>query len=84
MLGEHRIMIETSCHFLYSLDSFGHGGYSFLKQQYVEMVPEPLQSHSSVCGFSTITAAFHLFRFRQKETTGSHDVNGLSFLSNLK
>ena len=32
--------------------------------------------------FFTIYAAFHLFKFRQDEVTGLHDVNVLSFLSN--
>ena len=46
------------------------------------MMPAPLQSHPSVCGFYTIYAAFHLFKFRQEEITGVHDVNVLSFISN--
>ena len=46
------------------------------------MVPEPLQSHPSFCGFYEIYAAFHLFKFRQQEITGVHDVNVLSFISN--
>ena len=47
------------------------------------MMPAPLQSHSSVCGFYTIHAAFHLFKFRQEEITGVHDVSLLSFISNF-
>ena len=38
-------------------------------------MPAPLQSHPNVCGFYTIHAAFHLFKFRQEEITGVHDVN---------
>ena len=82
MQGEHWIMIANSREKLYSTDSLGRKKYSFLKQQYEQMMPEPLQSHPSVCGFYTIYAAFHLFKFRQEEITGAHDVNVLSFISN--
>ena len=51
-------------------------------EHYKQMMPAPLQSHPSVCGFYTIYAAFHLFKFRQEESTGVHDVNVLSFISN--
>ena len=82
MQGEHWIMIAKSCQKLYFADSLGRKKYSFLKQQYEQMMPEPLQSHPSVCGFYTIYAAFHLFKFRHEEITGVHDVNVLSFISN--
>ena len=82
MQGEHWIMIAKSRHKLYFADSLGCKGYSFLKQQYEQMMPEPLQFQTSVCGFYTIYAAFHLFKFEQKEITGVHDVNVLSFISN--
>ena len=82
MQNEHWIRIANSCHFLYFADSLGRKNYSFLKQQYEQMSREPLQSHSSVCGFYTIYAAFHLFKFRQEEVTGVHDVNVLSFINN--
>ena len=80
--GEHWIMIANSRHKLYFADSLGRKKYSFLKQQYEQMMPEPLQSHPSVGGFYTIYAAFYLFKFRQEEITGVHDVNVLSFISN--
>ena len=67
---------------LYFTDSLGRKKYSSLKQQYEQMMPEPLQSHPSVCGFYTIYIAFHLFKFRQEEITGVYDVNVLSFISN--
>ena len=51
-------------------------------QQYEQMMPEPLQSHPSVCGFYTIYATFHLFKFWQEDITGVHDVNVISFMSN--
>ena len=82
MQGEHWIMIANSRQKLYFADSLGRKKYSFLKQQYEQMMPEPLKSHPSVCGFYTIYAAFHLFKFRQEEITGVHDVNVLSFISN--
>ena len=82
MQGEHWIMIANSRQKLYFADSLGRKKYSFFKQQFEQMMPEPLQSHPSVCGFYTIYAAFHLFKFRQEEITGVHDVNVLSFKSN--
>ena len=74
-------MIANSHQKLYFADSLGRKKYSFLKQQNEQLMPEPLQSHPSVCGFYTIYAAFHLFKFRQKEITGVHDVNVLSSLN---
>ena len=82
MQGEHWIMIENFQHELNFADSLGCKGYSFLKQHYKQMMPAPLQSHPSVCGFYSIYAAFHLFKFQQEEITGVHDDNVLSFFSN--
>ena len=82
MQGEHWIMIANSGQKFHFADSLGRKKYSFLKQQYEQIMPAPLQSHPSVCGFYTIYAAFHLFKFQQKEITGVHDVNVLSFISN--
>ena len=82
MQGDRWIKIANSCQKLYFADSLGRKKYSFLKQQNEEMVPEPLQSHPSVCGFYTIYAAFHLFKFRQEKISAVHDVNVLSFISN--
>ena len=75
-------MIANSRQKLYFADTFGCKIYSFLKQQYEQMTPEPLQSPPNVCGFYTKYAAFHLFKFQQEEITGVHDVNVLSFISN--
>ena len=80
MQGEHWLMIATSCQKLYFADSLGREKYSFLKQQCEQMMPQPLQSHPSVCGFYTIFAACHLLIFRQEEITGVHGVNVLSFI----
>ena len=74
MQGKHWIMIATSCQSLFLPDSFCRDLYSFFKQTYKEMLPEPLQSHPSVCGFYTAYAGFLLFDFRQEVTTGDHDV----------
>ena len=83
MQGEHWIMIANFRHELYFADSLRCKRYSFLNNQhYKQMMPAPLQSHPSVCGFNTIDAAFHLFRFRQEEIIGVHVVNVLSFISN--
>ena len=81
MQGEHWIMIAIFRHEIYFGDSLGCKGYSFLKRHYKQMMPAPLQSHPSVCGFYTVYAAFHLFKFQQEENTGVHDVNVLSFIS---
>ena len=82
MQGEHWIMVANCQHELYFADFFGRKGYSFLKQHYKQMTPAPLQSHPSLCGFYTINAAFHLFKFQQEEITAVHDINVLSFISN--
>ena len=79
--GEHWIMVEKSCQKLYFSDSLDRKEYSSLKQQYEQMMPEPLQSHPSFCGFYTIYAAFNLFKFRQNEIAGVQDVNVLSLMS---
>ena len=82
MQGEHWIIIAKFRHEMYFADFLGCEGYSFLNNQhYKQMMPAPLPSHPSVCGFYTIYAAFHLFKFRQEETTGVHNVNVLSFMS---
>ena len=84
MQGEHWIMIANFQQELYFADSLGGKRYSFFKNQhYKQMMPALLQSHPSVCGFVTIYAAFHLFKLQQKEITGDHDVNVLSFISNF-
>ena len=75
-------MIANSPQKLCFADSLGREKYSFLKQHYEQMMPERLQSNPSVCGFYTIYAAFHLFKFRQEENTGVCDVIVLSFISN--
>ena len=82
MQGEHWIKIGNSRQILYFADSLDRKKYSFLKMHYEQMMPEPLQSYPSVCGFYTIYAAFHLFKFRQEEITEVHDVNVISFIFN--
>ena len=83
--GEHWIIIAKFHHALYFANSFGlsMNNYPFLKQNYSQMIRTRLQNHPSVCGFYTIYAAFHLFKFQQEEITGVHDVNVLSFISNF-
>ena len=82
MQGEHWMMIANYRHQLSFADSLGEQKHSFLMQLYKHTMPELLQSHPSVCRFSTIYAAFHPLRFRQEEITGVHDVKVLSFISN--
>ena len=85
MQGEHWIMIANSRQKkMYFADSLGHRKYKLIKQQYEQMMPEPLRSHPIVCGLCTIFSVFHLFRFRQEEIRGVHDVNMLSFISNYR
>ena len=81
MQGEHWIMVAIFRHEVFFADSLGRKKYSFLKQHYKQMMSAPVQSHQSVCGFYTIHAAFHLFKFLQEEITGFHDVNVLYFIS---
>ena len=84
MQVEQGIMIANFRHEFYFADSLGCKGYNFLNNQhYKQIMPAPLQSHPSVCGFYTIYAAFHLFKFRQEEIRGVHDINVLFFISNL-
>ena len=84
MQGEHWIKVANFRHELCFAESLGCKWYSFLNNQhYKQMMPAPLQSHPSICGFYTIYAAFHLFKFQQEEITGVHDVNVLSFISNF-
>ena len=80
--GEQWIMIANLRQKLYFPDSLGRKKYNFLKQQYEQTMPEPLQSYPNVCGFYMMYAAFHLFKFRQEEITGVHDVNVPSFIKN--
>ena len=78
--GEHWIMIANFRHELYFADSLGCKAYTFLNNQhYKQMMPACLPSHPSVCDFYTIYAAFHLFKFRQEEITGNHEVNVLMY-----
>ena len=67
MQGEHWIMIANSRQILCFAVSLGRKMCSSVKQQYEEMIPEPLQSHPSVCGFYTIYEAFHFFKFWREE-----------------
>ena len=80
MQAEHWIIIANSCHNLCFADSLSR--LSFLKQQYDQMMPEPLHFHSSVCGFYAIYTAFHHFKLRQGEITGVNNVFVISFTSN--
>ena len=73
-------MTANYCQILCFAGSLCRTKYSFLKQQYEKKMPEPLQSYPSGCGFYTLSAAFHFFKFRQEEPTGIQDVNVPSLL----
>ena len=75
-------MIASSCHKVYFADTLGLGKYRLLKEHYKQILPELLQSHTSVRGFYMIYAAFHLFSFRQEKITEVHENNVLSFVKN--
>ena len=75
MQGEHWKMIANACQKMNFANILGRKRYTFLKQQKDQLMPEPLPSHPSVCGFYTIYATFPLFKVRQEEITGVHDVN---------
>ena len=81
--GEHWIMIAKFHNDLYFADSLGLSinNWPFLKQNYSQMIRTRLQVNPTVCGFCTIGAAFHLFKFQQEEITGNDDVNILCFIS---
>ena len=83
--GEHCIMTAKFHNEVYLADSLGLSIniYPFLKQNYSQMVRTRPQKHPSACGFYSIYEAFHLFKFQLEETTGVHDVNVLSFISNF-
>ena len=81
MQVEHWIMIPNSREKLYYADSLGRKKYTFLKQHYQPMMPEPLHSHPSVCGLDTIYATFHHSQLRHEEISAVHDGNVLSFIN---
>ena len=87
MQGEHWIMSANFRHDLFFADSHGCKRCSFNNnnnnnQHYKQMMPAPLHSHPIVCGFYTLYAAFHLFKFQQEEFTGVHDIHVHSFIGN--
>ena len=82
MQGERWIMIANSRQVMYFADSLGREKYSFFKQLYEKMMPEPPQSHTSVFSFYPIHAIFHPFNFRHEGITGAHNVTVLPFVSN--
>ena len=66
--GEHWITIAKFRHELYFADSLGLSinNYPLLKQIYSQLFRTRLQDHPSVCGFYTIYAEFHLFKFHRR------------------
>ena len=58
MQGEHWIMIANSRQKMYFADSPGRKKYSFLKQQYEQMMPDPLHP---IPAFAVSTRYMQLF-----------------------
>ena len=56
--------------------------YKVVKQQYEQMMQKPLHFQPSVCGFNALHAVFQLFKVRQEEITGIHDVKLVFFIGN--
>ena len=75
-------MIANSCQLLCFAESLACTICSFFKQQNEQTISEPLQSHPIVCGFHTVYAAFHVFKFWREEITGVDHVDELSFIGN--
>ena len=82
MQREHWKVIANSSQKLYFAGGLGREKYSLFKQRYKQMMPEPLQSHPSVCSFYTLYEALHLFKFRRETFTGVLDIILFSFESN--
>ena len=79
-MGHHWILIAKFLKQLFFANSLGRQNYSFLGKHYQLLIQQPLQVHPGVCGFYTNYAAFHLFKFGQKEITAVHDFNVLSII----
>ena len=62
--GEIGIMFAQCRNEMCLADSLARRKYHFFKKQYIQLMPEPLQSHSSVCGFYTFYAAVNLIKFQ--------------------
>ena len=79
--GEHWILTAISHHVTYFSDSLGLSikNYPFFKQKCRQVIPTRRQGNPSVCGFYTMYAAFHRFKFQQEELTGVIDVKVFSF-----
>ena len=82
--GEHWIMIGRLNRNYYYADSLAQSitHYKFLNKKYQKMIHRPLQKMENLCGFYTIYAAFHLFKFLQTNLNNVHDVHVLNFISN--
>ena len=81
---EHWIMIGRLNRNYYYADSLARSitHYKFLNKKYQKMIQRPLQKMEHLCGFYTIYAAFHLFKFLQTNLNNVHDVHVLNFISN--
>ena len=64
----------------YSTRSVTH--YKFLNKKYQKMIHRPHQKMQNFCGFYTIYAAFHLFKFLRTNLNNVNDAHVLNFISN--
>ena len=83
-VDEHCIMIGCLNRNYYYADSLARSvtHYKFLNKKYQKMKHRPLQKMQNFCGFYTIYAAFHLFKFLQTNLNNVHDMHVLNFISN--
>ena len=79
----HWIMTANSRHIIYFEQFFGRKNYSLLKQLCEQMMPSHLLSHPSVRGICSTFAAFHHFKFRERDCIGVQEFNVPSFSSNF-
>ena len=64
MQCKHWILIANFRQIFYFTNSFRLKKYSFFKQKFEQIMPEPLQSHPTACSFYTVFSAFHLLKFQ--------------------
>ena len=80
-VGEHWILIGRFIRSYYYAESLAQSvtHYKFLNKKYQKMIHKPLQKMQNLCGFYTIYAAFHLFKFLQTNLNNVLDVHVFEF-----
>ena len=83
MQGEHWIMIANFFQIMSFANSLGRKKYSFLKQQYEQMMPEPLQTLPAFAVSTRYMQPFISSNSNKKKLQEiTHDVNAPSVISN--